>query len=95
MATIYNSTSFTIDGNSQLVLESRPRRTFLTITNLSDADVAYLSLNDAASSGTGMGIHPGSVLTLEVNEAFNEALYGITAGNNVTLSIEERYDDTV
>jgi hypothetical protein len=95
MATIYNTTTLTLDGNSQEMLPARPRRTFLTIANLSGTTYAYLSIQDAAVSGEGIALPPGSIMTREVNEPINEAIFGITNGVNVDIAIEERYDDAV
>lgn len=95
MATIYNSTTASLGAVSAEILPARPNRTLLTITNLSTTDTAYLSLMDASVAGTGMAIGPGNALFMEVGEAFNESLNGITTGAAVDLSIEERYEDTV
>ena len=95
MATVYNSDSATLTGVSAEILAARPRRTFLVISNLSGADYAYFSLMNAAVAGTGIGLAPGQSMTMEVDEAFNESLYGISAGPNVDISIEERYEDSI
>lgn len=93
MATVYNTTAAAISGVDSEVLAARPKRTFLTVCNLSTTDYAYLSLKDDAVSGAGMALAPEAVMTLEVNEAFNEALHAITSGAVFNLAIEERYED--
>lgn len=85
-----STTVATVTTSSSLILASSTdatQRYYATLTNDSTGNLIYISLGKPAVTGTGIRLNPGQSYTINENNLFTGAVYGIGT-TSVPVDIE-------